>query len=109
MKYQKVFQICRLVADAFNIQNPNKSKTLYHIDGNVNNDNLTNLTFDEKETEKYIEEQRKIKEEQEKLEREKQQENNKKIIIKEQKKTVGFSLFSYSGWAGSGSNQESLT
>ncbi len=75
---QKVCQICKLVAEAFNIPNTKKSKTLYHIDGNVNNDCLTNLTYDEKETEAYIEEQRKIKEEQEKLELEKQEQESHK-------------------------------
>jgi len=79
---QKTRQICMLVAEAFNLKPTDDNKTLYHIDGNINNDCLSNLTYDIKETEKYIEEQRKIKEEQERLEREKQEQENHKEELK---------------------------
>ena len=79
---QKVYQIRYLVAEAFNLKPIDDNKTLYHIDGNINNDCLSNLTYDIKETEKYIEEQRKIKEEQERLEREKQEQENHKEELK---------------------------
>ena len=75
----KQFPLSHIVADAFNIKpTEDNSRVIYHIDGDVNNDCYSNLTYDKKETEAYIEEQRKIKEEQERIEREKQEKENHK-------------------------------
>ena len=53
----KTYQVSHLVADAFGVKPTSTNKNnIYHIDGDVNNDVLSNLTYDKKETEKYIEE-----------------------------------------------------
>lgn len=53
-KKQKVVLISHLVADAFNLPlHPTNKRSIYHIDGDINNDCLTNLTYDETETDEY--------------------------------------------------------
>lgn len=50
-------QISHLVAEAFKLMPTERNSTrIYHIDGDVNNDVLSNLTYDIKETEAYIKE-----------------------------------------------------
>lgn len=88
----KQFVVSHLVAEAFNIKpTEDNSRIIYHIDVDINNDCYSNLTYDRKETEAYIEEQRKLKEEQERLEKENQKEELKnyfeenKVFLKEAK------------------------
>ena len=58
----RTHQISHLVADAFGVKPTSTNKNcIYHIDGDVNNDTLSNLTYDKKETEKYIKEHKVIK------------------------------------------------
>ncbi len=53
----KTFSVSHLVANAFKLKTTEKNKKrVYHIDGNVNNDCLSNLTYDFRETETYIKE-----------------------------------------------------
>lgn len=75
----KTYQISHLVAEAFNVKKTEKNKNnVYHIDGDVNNDCLSNLTYDKKETEAYKKEQEKLlREEQEKFNEILKQEENK--------------------------------
>ena len=67
------FQVSHLVACAFNLKKENGQKNIYHIDGDVNNDCLSNLTYDKTETEAFIKEQERLKEEQEKRNERKEQ------------------------------------
>lgn len=68
----KTYQVSHLVAEAFKVKPTSTNKSIvYHIDGDVNNDCLSNLTYNKKETELY-------KQEQEKLLREEQQEESHK-------------------------------
>lgn len=69
----RTHQISHLVADAFGVKPTSTNKNcIYHIDGDVNNDTLSNLTYDKKETEKYIKEHKVIKD---------LRENNKQDLI----------------------------
>ena len=80
----KTYQVSHLVAEAFNVKTTEKNKSnVYHIDGDINNDCLSNLTYDKKETEAYKEEQeRLLKEEQEKFnEILKQEESDKNELL----------------------------
>ena len=53
----KTYQVSHLVAEAFKVPTTDKNKNnVYHIDGDANNDCLSNLTYDKKETDKYKEE-----------------------------------------------------
>lgn len=53
----KTYQVSHLVAEAFKVPTTDTNKNnVYHIDGDVNNDCLSNLTYDKKETDKYKEE-----------------------------------------------------
>ena len=53
----KNFMVSHLVAEAFKLKTTEKNKNhVYHIDGNINNDCLSNLTYDYTETESYIKE-----------------------------------------------------
>lgn len=81
MSSVKNFMISHLVADAFNLQKTKENgKAIYHIDGNVNNDCLTNLTYNYKETEKYIKEQEKLKAQETKTELKEYVEANKDFL-----------------------------
>ena len=78
----KTFVICHLVADAFNLPTCENNKTIiYHIDGDINNDALINLTYDKTETEEYIEEQERIKDEQIRLAQEKIEKESHKVEL----------------------------
>ena len=75
----KTYQVSHLVAEAFKVKTTDKNKNnVYHIDGDNNNDCLSNLTYDKKETDAYKQEQERLKAEQEKLE---QQESHKDELI----------------------------
>ena len=76
----KTYQVSHLVAEAFKVKPTSTNKSnVYHIDGDINNDCLSNLTYNKKETEAYKQEQERIKEEQARLEQE--EENHKSELL----------------------------
>ena len=83
----KTYQVSHLVAEAFKVPTTKSNKNIvYHIDGDMNNDCLSNLTYDKKETEAYKEEQeRLLKEEQAKID----------TIYNEEKEKNRLELFNY--------------
>ena len=77
----KTYQVSHLVADAFKVPTTDTNKNcIYHIDGNVNNDYLSNLTYDKKETNKYKEETKSLNKENNKEQLINYIENNKEFL-----------------------------